>query len=287
MREELQELEWLREQARQRGGMITGKVPLRVYLVHIEEMQQWKVDTDMDTAYLIKAFAEEYETEVTNVLLMRDKHIPGLHEIITSYLPEVQVYILDCIDEEKVMTMHTMRSAVMWQRSKHDRFPWGVPLLPRPMGKPVSYLPLKGAVVPAMYKCMLRSAHAPQEIYVVDICEKATIGDMLTILEKSTHLQKKALMVVKEGKVIPTYAKAMIALPVSFLLEGSRMSVSLMTYRLRYHGLHPLWQPPLSLQEVVLEQPECLNILDRVSRRQNLPQGAGIEHAYSAHASTS
>ena len=55
MREELHELDILREQARQRGGMITGKVPLRVYLVHMEEMQQWKVDADMDIEYLIKA----------------------------------------------------------------------------------------------------------------------------------------------------------------------------------------------------------------------------------------
>ena len=91
---------------------------------------------------------------------------------------------------------------------------------------PVSFLPLQGAVVPTMYKCMLRPAHAPQEIYVVDICEKATVGDMLTILEKTTHYQKKSLMVVKEGRVVPTYAKAMTALPVSFLLEGSQLDAA-------------------------------------------------------------
>ena len=56
LREDLQELEWWRDQARQRGGMITGKVPLRVYLVHMEEVQQWKVDTDMSIEYLIEAF---------------------------------------------------------------------------------------------------------------------------------------------------------------------------------------------------------------------------------------
>ena len=39
----------------------------------------------MDIEYLIKAFAEEYETEVANVLIMREKHIPGLQEIITSH----------------------------------------------------------------------------------------------------------------------------------------------------------------------------------------------------------
>ena len=226
MREELHELDFLREQARQRGGMITGKVPLRVYLVHMEEMQQWKLDTDMDIEYLIKAFAEECETELTNVLIMREKHIPGLHEIITSYLPEVQVYIPDCIDEDTVMSLHTMRSAAMWQRAKQGRFPWGIPLLPRPTGKPVSYHPLQGAVTLNMYKCMLRPAHAPQEIYVVDICEKATIGDMLTILEKTTPYLKSSMMVVKEGRILPTHANAMTALPVSFLLEGSLLDAA-------------------------------------------------------------
>ena len=160
------------------------------------------------------------------MLIMREKHIPGLHEIITSYLPEVQVYILDCIDEDAVMTLHTMRSAVMWQRAKHGRFPWGIPLLPRPTGKPVSYRPLQGAAVPTMYKCMLRPANAPQEIYVVDICEKASIGDMLTILEKTTPYLKNSMMVVKEGRILPTYANAMTALPVSFLLEGSRLDAA-------------------------------------------------------------
>ena len=52
------------------------------------------MDTDMDIDYLIKVFAEEYESDVTNVLLMKGKHIPpGIHEIITTYLPEVQIYI--------------------------------------------------------------------------------------------------------------------------------------------------------------------------------------------------
>ena len=76
LREDLRELEWWRDQARQRGGMINGKVLLRVYVVHIEEMQDWKVDTDMDIDYLIKVFAEEYESDVTNVLLGDHYHIP-------------------------------------------------------------------------------------------------------------------------------------------------------------------------------------------------------------------
>ena len=139
----------------------------------MEEMQSWKVDADMDVAYLIDAFAEEYETEVTNVLLMKGKHVPGLQEIITSYLPEVQVYILDCIDEEAVMSLHTMRAAVMWQRAKQGRFPCGIPLLPRPTGKPVSFSPHQEPVVVNMYHCLLRPAHAPREIYTVDVCERA------------------------------------------------------------------------------------------------------------------
>ena len=95
----------------------------------------------MDIAYLIEAYALEYDTEDTNVLVMRGTHIPGIHEIITSYLPEVQVYIVDCIDEELVMSQHTWRAGVMWQRAKLGKCPWGVPLLPRPKGKPISYDP--------------------------------------------------------------------------------------------------------------------------------------------------
>ena len=118
VREELHEVDLLREQARQRGGMITGKVPLRVYLVHMEEVQQWKVDTDMDVAYLINASAEECETEVTNVLLMSDTHIPGLQEVIASYLPEVQVYILDCIDESCITASYVLhmrhKRSIQW-----------------------------------------------------------------------------------------------------------------------------------------------------------------------------
>ena len=127
--------------------MITDKVLLRVYVAHIEEMQQWKVDTDMDIAYLINAFAEECDKELTNVLLMRDKHIPGLREVITIYLHEVQVYILDCIDEEAVMSLHTMHSAVMWQRAKHGSFPWGTPLLPGQIAERLAVMPTNHDVV--------------------------------------------------------------------------------------------------------------------------------------------
>ena len=134
--------------------------------------------------------------------------------------------------------------------------------------RPVSFLSLQGAVVPTMYKCMLKPAHAPEEIYVVDICEKAPVGDMLTVLERPTHYQKKSLMVVKEGRVLPTYAKAMTALPVSSLLEGSQLDAAdvcvpddLSSER-RYHGSHQLWHHLLSPREGVLGQRGSLNILD-------------------------
>ena len=105
---------------------------------------------------------------------------------------------------------------------------WKVPvgvfhLLPRPRSEPVTFAPLKGPTPLAKYKRILRPAHAMDEFYLVDICEKMTVGDMLTVLERTKGIHKRSLMVVKDGRVIPTYAKAMITLPASFLLHGSRL----------------------------------------------------------------
>ena len=163
--------------------------------------------------------------------------------------------------------MHAMRSAVMWQRSKRGRFPWGVPLLPRPKSAPVTFAPLRGPTPITKYKCMLRPAHATQEIYLVDICEKMLIGDMLTVLERTKGMQKKSLMVVKDGRIVPTYAKAMVALPISFLLHGNHLDaadvVSRMMCLLRSPGLHLHWPHHLSLREEEPGQRGYPNILDQ------------------------
>ena len=222
MREELCELDALREQMYERGGMKTGKVVLKVYVVHTEEIEMWKVDPDMDVEYMIEAYAMEYETENTNVLLMKGKHIPGLKEVIASYLPEVQVYIGDCIDEDLVMTQHAFRAAVMWQRAKEGRFPWGVPLLPRPKGLPISYGPTPPST-PDRYHCLLRPAHEPEELYCVEVCGHATVRDLLYMLQQATGQPANAMLIVQEGRVLPTYARATSALPISFLVFGHRM----------------------------------------------------------------
>ena len=96
-----------------RGGMRLGKVPLRVLVAHLSETQNWKVDADMNVAYMLDTMAIEYETEANNILLMRVAHFPGLHEVITSYLPEVQVYVIDRMHTYESMTQHNMRAGVM------------------------------------------------------------------------------------------------------------------------------------------------------------------------------
>ena len=107
--------------------------------------------------------------------------------------------------------------------SKARQVPVGYSLLPRPRGQPATFSPLKGPTPLAKYKCILRPAHALDEFYLVDICEKMTVEDMLTVLERTKGMHKKSLMVVKDGRVIPTYAKAMVALPASFLLFGEHL----------------------------------------------------------------
>ena len=223
VREELCELDRLKEERWARGGMRPGKVLLRAYVVHIEEFQQWKVDTDMDIGYLLQAHAHEYETDLSNVLIMRGKHIPGVHEVITSYLPEIQVYIVNCIDEELVMSQHTLRAGVMWQQAKTGKFPWGIPLLPRPKGKPIVYGPAVGKVAVNMYQCWLRPAHDLDQLYCVDFCEKATIASILEMLEKPTEQPASSMMIIKDGRILPTHVLATRALPVAYLVMGHRL----------------------------------------------------------------
>ena len=111
------------------------------------------------------------------------------------------------------MTHHSLRAAVMWQRAKEGKFPWGVPLLPRPIGLPISYGPAPPQV-PNRYHCLLRLAHSPEEVLCVEVCENATIRDLLVMMQRTTSQPANAMMIVKEGRILPSYVKALCALPV-------------------------------------------------------------------------
>ena len=77
-----------------------------------------------------------------------------------------------------------------------------------------------------MCQCLLRPAHPAEEIHSVDVCEKATIGDMLTMLEKTTTYTKQRVMAVKAGRIQPSYMKVTSGLSVAFLLFGHRLNAT-------------------------------------------------------------
>ena len=70
-----------------------------------------------------------------------------------------------------------------------------------------------------MSECLLKAAHAPQEIYTVRVCAGATVDDLLHMLERVTPYKRENMMLVKNGKVLASYMKASAALPVAFLVE--------------------------------------------------------------------
>ena len=218
VRHDLQDLERRREA--ERGGMRANpKSQLKVHIMHADEFQDRKVELDMTLQYFIQALALEYDMSEKNVLIMRGTHVPGIHEVILSYMPMVQVYVIDMMPTHSTMSRDHMVSAMLWQRAKLGERPWY--LLPLLKGKPVTYGP--PCQEPDLVHCYMKLAHDPEQAFVAHVKPTATISDVLRNLVPITGYTATSILLVKEGVVLATFENAAVCNPISYILLGDKL----------------------------------------------------------------
>ena len=222
VRAKLQELERIKQF--ERGGMKAApKHLLHVHMKHSGEIQDWKVELDMTVGYLVKVIALEEDTHEKDVLIMRGAHVPGAEECIVSYLPTVQVYLIDKMVQYVDMSRDHLRAGVLWQWSKKGGIPWPREYLPVPKGPPLVLSPHQLPEAPQVLHVYLRPAHCLHELYVVHMHSDAVVGDVLRNLEPITGYVASSMLLVKEGVVLSTKEHAAVCNPMSFILVGDQL----------------------------------------------------------------
>ena len=191
---------------------------------HTGLTQAWRVDHDMTIAYFIKAIALEGEVEEKDVLIMRGTHVPGAEECIITYLPLVQVYLLQKIDQSMNVNIsqECIRAAILWQWAKKKCFTPLREVLAVPKGPPLVLGPRHEEDKNVLH-CYLKTAHLPEEMYVVHVTTDASISDVLKNLEPITQYPSSSMLLVKEGVVISTREHVAVCNPMSYLLVGDHL----------------------------------------------------------------
>ena len=221
----LQEFDRIRELSQ--GGMrASPKSVIHVDMKHTGQIQNWKVDLDMTIGYFVKTIAMEEDMDERDVLIMRGTHILGAEEYIVSYMPTVQVYLIDKIVQYEEMTKDSLGAGVLWQWSKRGGVPWPKECLPVPRGLPVVFGPHQQPEAPQVLHCSLKPAHSPEELYVVHLKADATVADVIWNLQPITGYESSSMLLVQEGVVLSRREHAAVCNPLTYLLVGDQLQAA-------------------------------------------------------------
>ena len=236
VRNDLEELEELRNRGGMRPGLVTEKLIDLTYH-HNSSVVRVVVDDDLTIHGLLRKIGEMNGCWDRDVLLMRGVHIPGLQEIASTYQSLV-VYLLDQYRSGAATCKGGFRflsSARLWQWSKSPCIPWTIGSIayPIPQGLPVVYgphpVPPRGACSILDDKtgdktCIITLAHDHDRKCAVTMKGDACIGDVLLVLQNATGYMTNHMVLLADGKALPPSASVHLLRGQVFLLLGDHLN---------------------------------------------------------------